>query len=123
MPRGDNTGPEGRGSKTGRGMGYCSGYSTPGFTKGLPRGGGGYGRGRGRGLNFRSNDQGYSQVPRYNNGIRQTNNQSTRPVPQDSRDYGKVESQGDEVQALKDEARMLEERLNEINQRMDELKD
>lgn len=30
MPRGDGTGPTGMGPRTGRGMGYCSGYSTPG---------------------------------------------------------------------------------------------
>lgn len=31
MPRGDGTGPLGRGSKTGRGMGFCKGYNSPGF--------------------------------------------------------------------------------------------
>ncbi len=38
MPRGDGTGPEGRGPRTGRGLGRCG----PG------RGAGGTGRGRGR---------------------------------------------------------------------------
>ncbi len=52
MPAGDRTGPEGRGPRTGRGLGYCSGYDTPGFTKGVPRGGGGFGRGRGFGRGF-----------------------------------------------------------------------
>lgn len=37
---------------TGRGFGYCAGYDTPGFTKGVPRGGGGFGRGRGYGRGF-----------------------------------------------------------------------
>lgn len=46
MPRGDGTGPEGRGSMTGRGLGLCVGYETPGFTKGRPRGGAGFGRGK-----------------------------------------------------------------------------
>lgn len=27
MPRGDRTGPEGRGPKTGRGLGSCNGYA------------------------------------------------------------------------------------------------
>lgn len=31
MPRGDGTGPMGRGSMTGRGMGYCAGYCAPGY--------------------------------------------------------------------------------------------
>ncbi|MFX0171757.1 MAG: DUF5320 domain-containing protein [Candidatus Hodarchaeota archaeon] len=48
MPRGDRTGPWGFGSRTGRGLGYCAGYPTPGFTKGPGMGwGSSYGRGRG----------------------------------------------------------------------------
>jgi len=62
MPRGDRTGPLGQGPMTGRGLGYCAGYSVPGFANpagaGMGRGmawgrGGGLGRGlamrRGRG--------------------------------------------------------------------------
>ncbi|HHY81012.1 MAG TPA: DUF5320 domain-containing protein, partial [Thermoanaerobacter sp.] len=30
MPRGDGTGPMGLGPRTGRGLGYCSGYNVPG---------------------------------------------------------------------------------------------
>ena len=33
MPAGDGTGPDGKGSKTGRGLGYCAGNSAPGYTK------------------------------------------------------------------------------------------
>lgn len=58
MPLGDRTGPNGFGPRTGRGLGYCSGYSTPGYMtggRGYGRGsgygyGGGYGRGYGRGF-------------------------------------------------------------------------
>ncbi|ADQ15151.1 DUF5320 domain-containing protein [Halanaerobium hydrogeniformans] len=32
MPRGDRTGPEGRGQMTGRGLGFCAGYDEAGFT-------------------------------------------------------------------------------------------
>ncbi|MBD3195038.1 MAG: hypothetical protein GF317_08295 [Candidatus Lokiarchaeota archaeon] len=50
MPRGDRTGPNGMGPMTGRGLGNCAGYSTPGYTKGPGMGlGRGWGRGRGRG--------------------------------------------------------------------------
>ncbi len=50
MPGGDRTGPQGAGPRTGRGMGYCSGYDLPGF--GNPpamawRGSGRMGAGRG----------------------------------------------------------------------------
>lgn len=31
MPGGDRTGPQGAGPRTGRGMGYCSGYNWPGY--------------------------------------------------------------------------------------------
>ena len=49
MPYGDRTGPEGKGPRTGRGMGYCGGYDSPGYTRGTPRGMG-YSRGAGRGF-------------------------------------------------------------------------
>ncbi len=71
MPRGDGTGPQGMGSMTGRGAGYCAGFDRPGavnfnisrynrnprnsgfFSNPLGRGRGlapgrGMGRGRGR---------------------------------------------------------------------------
>jgi len=41
MPGRDRTGPQGAGSRTGRGMGYCAGYDRPGF--GFRRGGTGRG--------------------------------------------------------------------------------
>jgi len=45
MPRGDGTGPLGQGSRTGRSLGYCSGYNAPGSM--IPGPGLGLGRGRG----------------------------------------------------------------------------
>jgi hypothetical protein len=47
MPRGDRTGPAGMGPMTGRGMGYCAGYSAPGYATPAPGFGLGWGRGRG----------------------------------------------------------------------------
>ena len=49
MPGGDRTGPAGLGPRTGRGLGYCSGYDSPGYTKGP---GGGIAWGFGRGANY-----------------------------------------------------------------------
>ncbi len=46
MPRGNGTGPEGRGPMTGRGAGYCAGHGIPGFANAD----GGRGRGRGQGM-------------------------------------------------------------------------
>lgn len=51
MPRGDGMGPGGMGPMTGRGMGFCAGYNTPGFMN-VNRGYPGYGRGRGRGMGY-----------------------------------------------------------------------
>ncbi|MBR9689591.1 MAG: DUF5320 domain-containing protein [Candidatus Altiarchaeota archaeon] len=52
MPRGDKTGPDGKGPKTGRGLGMCAGSAEPGFKsseqgRGMGRG---FGMGRGRGF-------------------------------------------------------------------------
>ncbi len=52
MPGGDRTGPEGRGPKTGRGEGYCTGNDEPGFTDPGPRRGFGFGFGAGRGAGW-----------------------------------------------------------------------
>jgi len=70
MPRGDGTGPEGRGPRTGRGLGYCAGYDSPGFTRGAPLGRGyGYGRGTGRGRGLGFGRQGYGCRLRRNKRI------------------------------------------------------
>ncbi len=49
MPRGDRTGPNGMGPRTGRGAGFCSGFDRPGYMNGGAGTGFGYGRGMGRG--------------------------------------------------------------------------
>ena len=48
MPRGDRTGPEGEGPRTGRGLGYCAGSEAPGYGAGGPGMGVRWGRGHGR---------------------------------------------------------------------------
>ena len=58
MPRGDRTGPEGKGPKTGRGAGYCSGNEQPGVENDSPRRGFGFGFGGGRGLGRRGQGRG-----------------------------------------------------------------
>jgi len=63
MPRGDRTGPNGGGSMTGRGLGYCAGYDAPGYMHPAPRMGGmgrgiGYG-GRGYAARGRMRGRGY----------------------------------------------------------------
>lgn len=55
MPRGDRTGPYGAGPMTGRGAGYCAGFSMPGYANPVGRfGASGFGKGfGGRGRGFR----------------------------------------------------------------------
>jgi hypothetical protein len=48
MPKGDRTGPEGQGPKTGRKLGHCSGSDEP---ESVPGRGEGRGTGRGRRMN------------------------------------------------------------------------
>ena len=49
MPRGDRTGPAGAGPRTGRGAGFCAGFTVPGFLDAGSRGGRGRGGGWGAG--------------------------------------------------------------------------
>lgn len=51
MPWGDGTGPLGFGPKTGRGAGYCTGYSVPGYMNPIP--GRGFWCWSGRGHDYR----------------------------------------------------------------------
>lgn len=108
MPRGDRTGPDGAGSMTGRGLGYCAGYGEPGFTAGGRgrgfgrgygrgaggRGFGGYGRGYGRGYGLRS---GYDVIP----------NVSEKTLLEN------------DIKILKDQLSSLEKQLGDLSKRED----
>jgi hypothetical protein len=59
MPGGDGTGPIGRGPMTGRAIGFCAGYSTPGYANPVYRRGLGRGFGRGIGRGFWSRGRGF----------------------------------------------------------------
>lgn len=103
MPRGDRTGPDGMGSRTGRGLGYCSGYDSPGYTKCGFAGSGrgmGFGRGFGRGLGFGRGFGRRSRAP-YENGQQYTG--------------------VDDLQLLKEESKHLNEDLKSINARIREI--
>ena len=106
MPGGDRTGPEGYGSRTGRSLGYCAGYDSPGFTKGVPRGRG-FGRGfRGRGRGFWR--RGYQPEPYY------------EPAPY-YRDTYPEPSREDEKTHLENIVKGLEGELKAIKERLQEL--
>ena len=106
MPGGDRTGPEGFGPRTGRALGYCSGYSSPGFTKGIPRGRG-FGRGRGRGFRYGwGRGRGFWREEYY-------------PEPYQRAPY--PEPAVDEKTYLQDIIKGLEEELKAVKQRLQEI--
>ena len=130
MPGGDRTGPGGMGPMTGRGAGYCAGYSTPGFMNPIPgRGFGlGWGRGfgRGLGLGFRGGRRwgGYYGAPYGGMPAYGYDAQYAAPygyaapagVP-----YGAAPSSQQELDALKGESKYLKDALEGIQKRIGEL--
>ncbi len=105
MPRGDGTGPEGLGPMTGRAMGYCAGYPTPGFAnpggRGLARG---WGRGVGRGMAWR---HGGWRTPGYYASA------YYRPVAPLTQEQEKTAIQN-QLEFLKEEMETLQHRLDEL---------
>jgi len=103
MPLGDRTGPAGLGPMTGRGAGYCAGYSVPGYMNTVPGRGGGFGRGWGRGFGWRRS--GYPYGVSYGYGV---------PYPE------RISSE-QEADMLKQQAEAVENELEAIRKRMKEL--
>ncbi len=122
MPAGDRTGPRGEGPRTGRGLGYCSGYTTPGYTKGVPRGGGGFGRwgrgpGYGRGFGFGRGYRAWAPAPRsypgsYGYGVQEP--ATEEEARQSEKEYleGEVEALEEELDAMRQRMRELDEENN-----------
>jgi len=121
MPQGDRTGPMGMGPRTGRRMGFCSGYGSPGFLRGPKMGmrrGSGWGRGlrRGFGLGFGRGRFGFSASqptwepqPAY----------AAEPV-QPTKEQEK-QMLSEEVKAIEEEKKALAEELEAIKKRIKEL--
>jgi len=107
MPWGDGTGPLGLGPMTGRGLGYCAGYATPGFMNpGFGRGfARGFARGFGRGFRFRRFWRFFAPVF----------------FPQVPLAYPEPLSKEEQKRILEEEKRELEAELAEINKRLEEL--
>ena len=108
MPGGDRTGPHGSGPRTGRALGYCAGYNTPGyvhpgFGRGYGRGFGRGFRGRGRGFWWRGYRDPYYWDQSYNLGL--------YPIP----------SKDEEKSYLEEMVKDLEEEIKQIRNRIQEL--
>jgi hypothetical protein len=103
MPRGDRTGPYGGGPRTGRGAGYCAGYSTPGFANPSRVGWAGFGAG------FQGGGRGWRHwyyatgLPRWA--------RPTYPFP----------TPEEEMAGLKEQADLLQNQLEALNARIAEL--
>ena len=124
MPGGDRTGPIGMGPMTGRGAGFCAGYSVPGYANPLPSRGLGFGRGRGFGrgvgLGFRGGRGwgGYRGVPHANPAY--PNAGAIAPYPAT---YVAGPTREQEVDMLKGQAEYFEDALEGIKKRITELED
>lgn len=108
MPVGDRTGPLGLGPGSGRALGYCYGFDSPGYTKGPGRGMGrgfGFGRGFGRGRGY---GRGWGYGPPY-------------PVHDPGYPLMPQMSKEDEIKMLKSEADALKRSQKEIEKRLEEL--
>ena len=119
MPRGDKTGPWGAGAMTGRGMGLCAGYSTPGYMNPgfnpRSRGNSGFGRGMGRGNRWRFYATGQPGWARE----RDWDNMSFSPAP--NMDSQQKMDEREEIRYLIDQTKTLRQMLEEITSRIDGL--
>jgi len=124
MPGGDRTGPWGLGPRTGRGLGFCSGYGAPGYL--YPGPGMGFGRGFGRGFGL---GRGFGRGMGFSRGRgfwrRGFGGLAGFPMPAFAGPYvapGAAEAIPEkELDFLKSEAQYIRDELAAIEARMQEL--
>jgi hypothetical protein len=114
MPKGDHTGPLGQGPATGKSLGFCSGYDSPGYTgntetrmfRRFRRGmGSGHGMGYGRGMNLGRSRFSGLLAPQFNSGFFRNS----------------VMNKEDEIWWLKSQADALKHFQQDIEKRLNEL--
>lgn len=111
MTGGDRTGPRGMGPMTGRGLGYCAGAGTPGYTNPTP----GFGLGRGRGGGGHGWRHWY-----YATGLPGWARAGYPPAWAYA-PYWQPLAEEQEVEVLKEQAETLKRELDAIAQRLEEL--
>ncbi len=110
MANGNKRGPQNQGPKTGRGMGYCAGFNTPGYMNPGQGSGGGFGRGGGRGFGGYGYRHGATGMPGRQRGA----------MGMPPWDQGVQEpSQENELEFLKEQVQMHTDSLDEIRRRVD----
>ena len=119
MPRGDRTGPIGVGPMTGRGVGICAGYETPGYMNAA------FGRGAGRGRGFYGGGRGHRHQF-YATGMPGWARAHTYPfpgvpsiAPEDAM-YART-TQAEELAYLEEQARYLKGVLGNIETRLKDI--
>jgi len=113
MPGGDQTGPQGMGPMTGRRMGYCSGYNSPGYANPGPRRF--FGRGFGRGFGWRRWN--FAPIERVVPVQPYTPYQPQQPTKEQE-----VTMLEDDAKAVEAEQKALSQELEAIKKRIEELK-
>ena len=108
MPGGNKSGPEGDGAMTGRGAGFCAGFSVPGFMNRI-RGLRVFGRGPGRGI----------MAGRGSYRVGRSAGWRSRAFYQDGDMNDAAPEQ--EMDLLIDQSRSLKERIDGVNSRIKEL--
>ncbi len=122
MPGGDRTGPQRGGPMTGRRMGYCAGYDSPGYTRsgvygGSGRGWGGRGGwGGGRGWRHRYYATGVPGWARADYGGPQPGPVAAGPYP-----GPQAPAPEQEMRYLQEQADVLQQQLDQIQQRIEEI--
>jgi len=116
MPGGDRSGPMGEGPRTGRGMGYCSGYEGPSYTRPGP----GYGYGRGFGPGF---GRGFGPGFGWGRGWRHRAYATGWARWDYGPAWGAPPTREDEAAFLKDQAEGLQTELDAIKRRLTELEE
>ena len=119
MPGGDQTGPLGLGPMTGRGLGYCVGYNTPGYANPFPRRGF-FGRGFGRGFGWRRFAFGAPIAPVYPQPIYQPVTEPVYPIPTQPQPQQPTKEQ--EITMLENDAKAVEAEQKALNQELEEIK-
>jgi hypothetical protein len=123
MPRGDKTGPNGAGPKTGRAAGYCAGYSVPGYTnpiRGYRRGfGRGWGRGFGRGWS-RGFGRRFAYPPPTT--VQPAYPVAFTPISQPQTPEQEIMALEDYQKSLEAEKKELDEEMGGVKARIEELK-
>ena len=102
MPGGDRSGPTGAGPMSGRAMGYCAGYSVPGYANAAP--------GMGRGMAWRS---GWGRGGGF--GFRRRFYQPAEMME------NLAPTREEELSSLKTQADRLKRTLDDVQRRIDEL--